>query len=78
MKTKEVENLRKEVEAVYAKMNEFISRGELVLADLAYPEHDGKEDAEAVGSLMLLRQDVGALVHAGNICIDHISNVIDC
>lgn len=61
----------------YAAVNNFISEGSVALVDLAFPNHDGKADAEAIATLMLLRQELNSLARACGYAIGSLTEVID-
>lgn len=53
-----------------------MSEGLVALLDLAYPKHDGEQDADAVSDMMLLRQTLNGLSCACQIWIDELSEAI--
>lgn len=69
--------LRNQIESLYAVINDWNSKGTKPLLDMAYPQHDGNADGEAVAELMLLRQSLNTLSRACEIGINHISNAIN-
>ena len=46
------------------------------MIDLAYPNHDGVQDAEVVSEMMLLRQSANSLSVACNILTGKLTEVI--
>ena len=70
-------NFTNQSETFYKHLNEFISQGTTPLLDLAYPNHDGNLDADAIGNLMLLRDRLNSIINGCNIAINHINEVIN-
>lgn len=66
-------NITKEVDAVYALVNDFISEGKLPIMNLVYPNRDGKQDAEAVANLMMLQDSLNRLTQACEIAMSNIN-----
>ena len=77
MTTKDIVSVNKEVEKVYKIVNDLISLHEMDMLDLAYPEHDGEQDANAVAEMMLLRQSANGLSDACKILTQKITEAID-
>lgn len=46
------------------------------MLDLAYPKHDGEQDADAVADMMLLRQSANGLSKACNILVEKLTDAI--
>lgn len=65
-----------EVDKLYQVINDLVSEGLVPLVDIAYPQHDGEQDAEAVADMMALRQSANALAKACNILVDKLTDVI--
>lgn len=66
-------NITKEVDAVYALVNGFISEGKLPIMNLVYPNRDGKQDAEAVANLIMLQDSLNRLTQACEIAMSNIN-----
>lgn len=64
MKTAELKKLNEQAENTYQAINHMMSQKSLELLDLAYPNHDGEQDAEAVAKMMTLRQTLSSLATA--------------
>ena len=73
---KTIIEIRKNVEATYALLNKFATEGSLPLMDLAYPNHDGEQDAEAVSEMMLLRDSLNGLKHVCEMSMDALTKAI--
>ena len=54
-----------------------MSEGLITLLDLAYPNHDGVQDADVVSVMMLLRQTLNSLSVACQNWIDKLSEAIE-
>lgn len=67
----------KAAETFYSQLNEFISAGTLPLADLAYPDHDGKADAYVVADMMQLRDLLNSIKAGCEVGVNHLSNIIN-
>lgn len=65
-----------EVDKLYQVINDLVSEGLVPLVDIAYPQHDGEQDAEAVADMMALRQSANALAKACNNLVDKLTDVI--
>lgn len=63
-------------ESAYIIIKDHMSEGLVSLIDLAYPNHDGKQDADAVSDMMLLRQSLNSLSQACQIWIGKLSEAI--
>lgn len=69
MKKENLNTVNSEVEKVYEFINNFVSNHGLDMIDLAYPNHDGVQDADVVSDMMLLRQSANSLSKACNILV---------
>ena len=77
MTTKNIIETRDKIESVYALINDFISNNSyLDMLDLAYPNHDGQEDADATSEMMLLRDSANGLSKVCSILVDKLTDVI--
>lgn len=76
MKKENLNIVNNEVEKVYELINELISNHSLDMLDLAYPKHDGEQDADAVVDMMLLRQSANGLSKACNILVEKLTDAI--
>lgn len=63
MKIADIVKVDKNANIAYQDIN-YLMSNEIALLDLAYPNHDGKQDADAVGEMLYLRQSVAALKKA--------------
>ena len=52
MTINEIQDLSEQVNKSYAQVNDWMSKGDLQILDLVYPEHDGVEDANAVAEMI--------------------------
>lgn len=67
MKISELRKLNKQAENAYHAINHMMSHKSLELLDLAYPNHDGEQDGEAVAEMMILRETLFLLATASEI-----------
>ena len=72
-----INEIKSMVEATYATLNQFASEGVIPLIDIAYPNHDGKQDADAVADMMLLRDNLNSLSNVCQLVIEHINGAIE-
>lgn len=72
---KTLQEIRKEVETVYATINDWNTDNNLL--DMAYPQHDGVKDADAISEMMLLRQSLNRMIQACNIGVLHINGITE-
>lgn len=72
MNIKNLITAKDKAEKAYELINELISSGLVDMIDLAYPNHDGVQDAEVAAEMMLLRQSVNSL----SIACDNLANKI--
>lgn len=61
MTTENLIAARNKVDNVYELINDLVSNHSIDMLDLAYPKHEGKQDADAVAEMMLLRQSANSL-----------------
>lgn len=76
MKKENLNTLYNEVEKAYGFINDFLGNHGLDMIDLAYPNHDGVQDADVAADMMLLRQSTNSLSKACNILIKKLTDVI--
>ena len=76
MTTENLIEVKNKAEKAYAAINDMISNYGIAMIDLAYPEHDGEQDADVISEMMLLRQSVNSLSMACNILVNKITDVI--
>lgn len=76
MKKENLNTAKNEVEKVYELINDLISNHGLEMIDLAYPNHDGVQDADVVSDMMLIRQSANSLSKACNILVKKLTDVI--
>lgn len=76
MKKSDVTNVRDNAEKAYEVINDLISNYDLELLDLAYPNHDGKQDADVISDMMLLRQSANSLAKACELLVGKLTNAI--
>ena len=69
--------IREKVESTYATLNHFITDGVLPLLDMAYPEHDGKQDAYVVSDMVSLRDSLHSMIKACQLSIDNLNRAIN-
>ena len=77
MKTAEIKKLNEQAENTYQAINHMMSQKGLELLDLAYPNHDGEQDAEAVAKMMALRQTLSSLAAACKILQEKLTDAIN-
>ncbi len=77
MKTAEIKKLNEQAENTYQAINHMMSQKSLELLDLAYPNHDGEQDAEAVAKMMTLRQTLSSLATACKILQEKLTDAIN-
>lgn len=68
--------VKNKAEKAYAAINDMISNYAIEMIDLAYPKHDGEQDAEVIAEMMLLRQSVNSLSTACNLLVNKLTDVI--
>lgn len=68
--------VKNKAEKAYAAINDMISNYAIKMIDLAYPKHDGEQDAEVIAEMMLLRQSVNSLSTACNLLVNKLTDVI--
>ena len=71
MKIADIQKVEKNAGIAYHLMSD-----EIALLDLAYPRHDGEQDADAVGEMLYLRQSVSALKKACEILETKLTRVV--
>lgn len=76
MTIKNIKKMTADADKQYHIVNDLVSEGLVPLIDIAYPQHDGEQDAEAVADMMALRQSANALAKACNILVDNLTDVI--
>nr|DAQ52386.1 MAG TPA: hypothetical protein [Caudoviricetes sp.] len=76
MTIKNIKKTTADAEKLYQIVNDLVSGGIVPLADIAYPQHDGEQDAKAVADIMALRQSANALAKACNILVGKLTDVI--
>lgn len=69
-------DVKTKAEKAYELINDLISNHGLDMLDLAYPKHDGEQDADVTSEMMLLRQSASSLSAACNLLIDKLTYVI--
>lgn len=75
MKIADIQKVEKNASIAYQDINNLMS-DEIALLDLAYPHHDGEQDADAVGEMLYLRQSVAALKKACEILETKLTRVV--
>lgn len=76
MKKENLNTLYNEVEKAYGFINDFLGNHGLDMIDLAYPNHDGVQDADVAADMMLLRQSTNSLSKACNILVKKLTDAI--
>ena len=76
MNTENLITARGKAEKAYELINDLISNHSLDMLDLAYPNHDGVQDAEVVSEMMLLRQSANSLATACNYLVGKLTDAI--
>lgn len=75
MKIADIQKVEKNAGIAYQDINNLMS-DEIALLDLAYPRHDGEQDADAVDEMLYLRQSVSALKKACEILENKLTRVV--
>lgn len=76
MTTENLIEVKNKAEKAYAAINDMISNYGIEMIDLAYPAHDGEQDADVISEMMLLRQSVNSLSMACNLLVNKLTDVI--
>lgn len=76
MTTKNLTDVKNKAEKAYELINELISHHSLDMMDLAYPEHDGEQDADVIAEMMSLRQTANSLFVACGILVNKLTDII--
>ena len=76
MTTENLIEVKNKAEKAYEAINDMISNYGIEMIDLAYPKHDGEQNAEVVSEMMLLRQSVNSLSTACNLLVNKLTDVI--
>lgn len=76
MTTENLVTARNKVDNVYELINDLVSNHSIDMLDLAYPKNGGKQDADAVAEMMLLRQSANSLSEACNILVSKLTDAI--
>nr|DAF23254.1 MAG TPA: hypothetical protein [Caudoviricetes sp.]DAN91545.1 MAG TPA: hypothetical protein [Caudoviricetes sp.] len=76
MTTKNLTDVGNKAEKAYELINELISHHSLDMMDLAYPGHDGEQDADVVAEMMSLRQTANSLFVACGILVNKLTDII--
>lgn len=76
MTTENLIEVKNKVEKAYEAINDLISNYGIEMIDLAYPKHDGEQDADVISEMLLLRQSVNSLSTACNLLVNKLTDVI--
>lgn len=76
MTTEKLIEVKNKAENAYEAINDLISNYGIEMIDLAYPEHNGEQDADVIAEMMLLRQSVNSLSTACNLLVNKLTDVI--
>ena len=76
MTIKNIKKTTADADKLYQIVNGLVSEGLAPFMDIAYPQHDGEQDAEAVADMMTLRQRANALARACNNLADKLTDII--
>lgn len=76
MTNKDLIAARTKVDDVYELINDLVSNHSIDMLDLAYPKQDGKQDADTVAEMMLLRQSANSLSEVCSFLIDRLTDAI--
>lgn len=76
MNTQNIISVENKAEEAYQVINDLMSNHYLELLNLAYPKHDGEQDADAVAEMMKLRQTTNLLSQACNILSKKLTEAI--
>ena len=77
MRIEDIITAKNKVENVYQLVNDLIRYHGMEMLDLAYPKHDGEQDAEAVAEMMLLRQSANSLADACKLLVSKLTDAIE-
>lgn len=75
MKIADIQKVEKNASIAYQDINHLMS-DEIALLDFAYPNHDGEQDADAVGEMLYLRKSVASLKKACEILEIKLTRVV--
>lgn len=75
MKITDIRKVEKNASIAYQDINHLMS-DEIALLDLVYPNHDGEQNADAVGEMLYLRQSISALKKACEILETKLTRVV--
>lgn len=76
MKQDNIIVVKNQVEKAYQAINDLVSLYGLEMIDLAYPNHDGIQNADIIADMMLLRQSADNLSSACNVLVDKLTDII--
>lgn len=62
------------VEKAYSELNQFISEGYTAILDMAYPDHDGVQDAETMSELIALYNNCANLMRGCKLAMKQIES----
>lgn len=68
--------VKNKAEKAYEAINDLFSNHGIEMIDLAYPKHDGEQNADVISEMMLLRQSVNSLSTACNLLVNKLTDVI--
>ena len=74
--TENLITVKDKAEKAYELINDLISNHSLDMFDLAYPNHDGVQNAEVAAEMMSLRHSVNSLSVACNYLVNKLTDVI--
>lgn len=72
----DLKSAKRTADVAYQAINDNMSEGLVKLIDLAYPNKDGKQDADVISDMMLLRQSLKSLSDACQIWISKLTEAI--
>lgn len=74
----DINEFNKQAEAFYKALNEWVSEESVnKLTDIAYPNHDGKQDADVVATMFSLRDTLHGIEQGCKMGIGNLSIIID-
>ena len=76
MTTENLIEVKNKAEKAYEAINDLISNYGIEMIELAYPKHDGEQDADVISEMLLLRQSVNSLSTVCNLLVNKLTDVI--
>jgi hypothetical protein len=71
---KSISKTNSSVESAYSELNHFISDDDIAILDMAYPDHDGIQDAETMSELIALYYNCANLIKGCKLAMKQIES----